>query len=152
VYPRRRGQFQERRLHSKLKVMGQTDEELIAKCDLLMSRDIDQIAQIRQYGIDLEKKRRIDLTFWAPDEATAKEFAEALRKNEMPPDWVLGPASPQDQNQRWLVRCPFSSSVTFVTTKENVVTFLLFADKYGCEYDGWGTAIVEAAGSEGPAS
>jgi hypothetical protein len=132
--------------------MGQTDEELIAKCDLLMSRDIDQIAQIRQYGIDLEKKRRIDLTFWAPDEATAKEFAEALRKNEMPPDWVLGPASPQDQNQRWLVRCPFSSSVTFVTTKENVVTFLLFADKYGCEYDGWGTAIVEAAGSKGPAS
>jgi len=132
--------------------MGQTDEELIAKCDFLMSRDIDQIAQIRQYGIDLEKKRRIDLTFWAPDEATAKEFAEALRKNEMPPDWVLGPASPQDQNQRWLVRCPFSSSVTFVTTKENVVTFLLFADKYGCEYDGWGTAIVEAGGSKGPAS
>jgi hypothetical protein len=131
--------------------MGRTDEELIAKRDSLMLRDTGQIAQIRDYGVDLEKKRRIDLTFWAPDEATAKEFAEALKKNEMPPDWVLGPASSQDENQRWLIRCPLSSSVTFVTTKENVVTFLLFADKYGCEYDGWGTAIVEAAGSEEPA-
>lgn len=34
-----------------------------------------------------------------------------------------------------------------MTTKENLVTFLLFADKFDCEYGGWGTAIVEAAGA-----
>ena len=43
------------------------------------------------------------------------------------------------------MRCHISASVSFMTTKENVVTFLLFADKYDCDYDDWGTAIVEAA-------
>lgn len=125
--------------------MPRTEEELIAKRDALMARDLDQIAQIRGYPVDLDKKRQIDLTFWAPDERAAKTFAEVCDRNEMPPSLVLGPATAQDPNQRWLIRCAISGSVTFVTTKENVVTFLLFADKYDCEYDGWGTAIVEAA-------
>jgi regulator of RNase E activity RraB len=68
----------------------------------------------------------------------------------MPSQTVLAP-TPSDINQRWLIRCAISASVTFVTTKENLVTFLLFAHKYDCEYDGWGTAIVEAAGSMSPA-
>jgi hypothetical protein len=123
--------------------MGRTDDELLAKRDELMSRDIEQIAQIRNYGVDLEWKRQIDLTFWAPTESAAKVFVEACKRNDMPPHLVLEPA-PSEANQRWLIRCAFTTSVTFVTTKENVVTFLLFADKYDCEYDGWGTAIVEA--------
>jgi hypothetical protein len=28
--------------------------------------------------------------------------------------------------------------------KKNLVTFLLFADKYDCEYDGWDATIIEA--------
>ena len=92
-----------------------------------MSRNLGQIAQIKAYGVDLDKKRQIDLTLWAPDEAAAKVFLEASKRNEMPPNLTLGPASPRDANQRWLIRCPFAASVTFITTKENVVTFLLFA-------------------------
>jgi hypothetical protein len=130
--------------------MGRTEEELIAKRDELMSRDKNQIAQILGYGVDVDKKRQIDLTFWGPNESAANIFVEACKRNEMPPHTVLGPAS-SESNQRWLIRCPISASVTFVTTKENVVTFLLFADKYDCEYDGWGTAIVEAAESGNPA-
>jgi Regulator of ribonuclease activity B len=126
--------------------MGRTDEELLAKRDELMSRDIDQIAAVMKYGIDLDKKRVIDLTFWAPNESTAKTFVEACERNEMSPHTILEPG-PSETNQRWLVRCAINASVNFVTTKENLVTFLLFADKYDCEYDGWGTAIVEAASS-----
>jgi hypothetical protein len=125
--------------------MGRTDEELLAKRNELMSRDIDQAAQVRAYGIDLESKRQIDLTFWAPSESAATVFVEACKRNAMNPHSVLGPA-PSETNQRWLIRCALSASVTFVTTKDNLVTFLLFADKYDCEYDGWGTAVVEAAG------
>jgi hypothetical protein len=132
--------------------MGRTEAELIAKRDELMSRDLGQIAQIKAYGVDPDKKRQIDLTFWAPDEVAAKVFVEASKRNEMPPNLTLGPASPRDANQRWLIRCPLAASVTFITTKENVVTFLLFADKYDCEYDGWGTAIVEAADPRRPIS
>lgn len=125
--------------------MGRPDEELITKRDELMARDTSQIAEIKSYGVDPDKERQIDLTFWAPDEAKATQFVEAAKRNEMPPGLVLGPKNTNEQNQRWLIRCSIFASVTFVTTKENVVTFLLFADKYDCDYDGWGTAIVEAA-------
>jgi hypothetical protein len=127
--------------------MGRTEEELMAKRDELMLRDIKQIAQVLAYGVDLNKARQIDLTFWAPEVSSAKIFAEACKRNDMPPHTMLGPGA-TETNQRWLVRCPISASVTFVTKKENVITFLLFADKFDCEYDGWGTAIVEAAGSK----
>lgn len=124
--------------------MGRTDEELISKRNELMSRDVEQIAQITNYGVNIEEKRKIDLTFWAPTEHAAKLFAEACERNEMQLGVVLGPGR-SEPNQRWLVRCHISASVTFMTTKQNLVTFLLFADKYDCDYDGWGTAIVEAA-------
>ncbi len=124
--------------------MGHTDEELIAMRDELISRDIDQIAQVRSYGVDLGTSRQIDLTFWAPSEQAAKVFAEVCKRNGMLTGATLGP-SRLETNQRWLVRCHISGSVNFVTTKENIETFLLFADKYDCDYDGWGTAIVEAA-------
>jgi len=124
--------------------MGRSDEELMCKRDELMSRDVQQVAEIQKYGIDLSKHRKIDLTFWAPSEPKAKELSAALERNGMPPHMVLGPGS-SEANQRWLVRCSLSGSIQFITTKENLVTFLLIADKYDCEYDGWGTAIIEAA-------
>jgi hypothetical protein len=127
--------------------MGLTEEALLARRDALMSRDVALLAQLKNYGVDLNQKRVIDLSFWAPNERAAKEFAEACKRNEMPPEKVLGPVTPEP-NQRWLIQCPFAASPYFVTTKENVVTFLLFADKYDCEYDGWGTAVVEAAESQ----
>jgi hypothetical protein len=132
--------------------MARTEEELIAKRDQLMARDLEQVAQIKAYGVDLEKKRQVDLTFWAPNQAAADVLVEALKRNEMPPNLTLGPSNQQEANQRWLIRCPVAASVAFITAKENVVTFLLFADKYDCEYDGWGAAIVEAASSDEPAS
>ena len=125
--------------------MGKSDEHLIMKRDELITRDADQIAQLLGYGVALDKKRKIDLTFWAPAKDSADALVEALHRNEWPPNLVLGPANPQEENQRWLIRCALNASVEFVTTKENVVTFLLFADKFNCDYDGWGTAVVEAA-------
>lgn len=130
--------------------MGRTEEELLAKRNELMSRDIDQMVQLRNYSVDLDKKRQIDLTFWAPTEGATKVFVEACKRMEMPPHTVLDPA-PSEANQRWLIRCSIAASATFMTTKENLVTFLLFADNHDCEYDGWGTAIVEAAGPTTPA-
>jgi hypothetical protein len=129
--------------------MGLSDEALLAKRDALMLRDATLIEQLKHYGVDLDKRRVIDLSFWAPNESAAKKFAEACKRNEMPPKSVLGPVKPEG-DQRWLIQCPFGCSPAFVTTKENVVTFLLFADKFDCEYDGWGTAIVEAAAPKIP--
>lgn len=125
--------------------MGRADDELKQRVFELETRDVQLRSEVAAYGVDLAKKRVIDLTFWAPDEKTARNLAEALTRNEMPPNLVLGPARLDEPNQRWAVRSPIVASVDFVTTKENLVTFLLFADKYDCEYDGWGTAIVEAA-------
>jgi hypothetical protein len=126
--------------------MGRNEKELLAKHEELMSRDAAQIAAIKGFGIDLDKERQIEITFWAPDADTAKNFAEACKRNEMPPYLVLGPASSLEANQRWVIRCSFAATVNFMTAQENLVTFLLFADKFDCEYDGWGTAIVEVAG------
>jgi hypothetical protein len=126
--------------------MGRREEDLLAKRDELISRDAAQIAEIKGFGIDLDQERRIELTFWAPNADTANSLAEACRRNEMPPYLVLGPGSASETNQRWLIRCSFDASVTFMTAQENLVTFLLFADKFDCEYDGWGTALVEVAG------
>jgi hypothetical protein len=126
--------------------MGRNEKELLAKREELMSRDAAQIAAIKGFGIDLSKERQIEITFWAPDEDAAKSFAEACKRNEMPPYLVLGPASSSEANQRWVIRCSVNASVAFMTAKENVETFILFADKFDCEYDGWGTAIVEVAG------
>jgi hypothetical protein len=69
--------------------MSRTREEPLAKRNELMARDINQVAQIRNYGVDLETKRQIDLTFCAPTESAAKAFVEASKRNEMPPHTVL---------------------------------------------------------------
>jgi hypothetical protein len=61
---------------------GRTEEELLAKRNELMSRDIDQTVQLRSYSVDLDKKRQIDLTFWAPTESAAKVFVEACKRRE----------------------------------------------------------------------
>ncbi len=119
------------------------------KRDALMARDVAQVKVIESYGVDLDRKRAVDVNFWAPDEDSCKAFVEACKRNEMPSHTVLGPVSPEG-DQRWLIRCSIAASVTFMVAQENVETSLLFADKFDCEYDGWGTAIVEAAGSASP--
>src|SRR5271156_495273 len=123
--------------------MGCTDEELRSQLERLEARNRAQVEVILSYGVDLNKKRKIDLSFWAPNETAAKTFAEACRRNEMPPDAVRPPV-PVGTDRRWLVTCPIEATVTFMTTTDNVATFIMFADKFDCEYDGWGTAIVEA--------
>jgi hypothetical protein len=124
--------------------MGRTDDELREELRKLEARDVQQRAAILAYGVDLSQKRVIDLTFWAPDEARAKILVEALTRNELVPNLVL-PPGPTETNRRWLVRAPLFASVDFVTTQDNVATFIMVADKFDCDYDGWGTAIVEAA-------
>ena len=126
--------------------MGCTDDQLRAQLERLQARNRAQVEVILTYGVDLNKTRNIDLSFWAPDEHAAKTFAEACQRNEMPPDAVRPPV-PVGTDRRWLVTCAIDASVTFMTTTDNVATFIMFADKFDCEYDGWGTAIVEAAGS-----
>jgi hypothetical protein len=125
--------------------MGKTDEELIAQRVALVSRDTDLTAQVKAYGVELDKDRQIDLMFWAPDEAKAKLLVEAMKRNEMPPFLVLGPANEKEADRRWAIRCSITASVKFITTKDNIETFILFADKFDCDYDGWGTPIVEAS-------
>lgn len=123
--------------------MPRTDEELRARRDELMARDVGQIAALKNYKVDLDKDRQIDLTFWAPSEEVAKAFVEACARNEMQVHTLLGPGA-SEANKRWLIRTSLSASPRYISAKENVVTFLLFADKYDCDYDGWGTAVVEA--------
>src|SRR5262245_19341923 len=125
--------------------MSSTDQELRLKLEALRRRDEVQRTAIASYGVDLGQKRKVDLSFWAPDETKARLLSEALKRNEAGTPVVMGPLDPNDANQRWLVGMTLDVSVDFITGKENVATFLLFADKYDCEYDGWGTAIVEAA-------
>lgn len=131
--------------------MGRTDEELRDQLEKLRARDQELARAILGFGVDLNKPRKIDLSFWANDEESAKTFAAACERNEMPPG-PLRPPPGIGTEKRWLVTCSIQASVTFVTARDNAATFLLFADKYGCVYDGWGTAIVEAARPAPPTS
>src|SRR5215813_8713345 len=123
--------------------MPSNEHELRQKLQALQRRDEAQRSAIASYGIDLGKRRVIDLSFWAPDEQSATRLSEALQRNESGTPVVLPPVD--GSRSRWLVGVTLNASVDFITIKENVATFLLFADKYDCEYDGWGTALVEAA-------
>jgi hypothetical protein len=125
--------------------MPLSDQELKQKLQDLQDRDKEQRRVIETFGVDLGKRRKVDLNFWAPDESRACAFGEAFVRNEGGAPVISGPASETEEDQRWHVRCVLDASVDFMTERENVATFLLFADKYECEYDGWGTAIVEAA-------
>lgn len=107
-----------------------------------MQRDVEQIAALRKFGVALDNVRHIDLTFWAPSESVAKTLTEACERNGLKTHSVLGPGA-AERNQRWLVRATVVASPVWITQKANLVTFLLFADEYGCEYDGWGTAVGE---------
>jgi hypothetical protein len=120
--------------------MGRTDDELKAHLHALEARDQSQRVAIAAFGVDLSKRRAVDLTFWADDEAKATALAEALRRNEL--SSVV--RSPVALDGRWIVGASLEASVDWMTTRENIATFVLFADKYDCVYDGWGTAIVEA--------
>ncbi|MBZ5560229.1 MAG: ribonuclease E inhibitor RraB [Acidobacteriia bacterium] len=94
--------------------------------------------------MDPQRARKIDLSFCAPDEDTARRLAEAMARNEMSSPLILGPAD-DSADRRWLVRTSVDATVDFVTARGNLVTFLLLADKFDCDYGGWGTAVVEAA-------
>ncbi len=124
--------------------MAHTDEELMAIMQRLQQRDEQQRSVISAYGVDLSKERAIDLCFWSPDKPKAMELAGCLERNEISPVTVSPPLG-NDPKQRWSVQTSIRSSVDFITKKENVATFVLIADKYDSDYDGWGTAIVEAA-------
>jgi regulator of RNase E activity RraB len=124
--------------------MGHTEEQLREQFAKLQARNQVQVETILGFGADLDKRRQIDLTFWAPDENAAKIFVEACTRNEMPPRLAQGPTS-KSADRRWAITCVIAASVNFMTAGENLETFILFADKFDCEYDGWGTAIVEAA-------
>ncbi len=124
-----------------LALMPRTEDQLREQLQRLQARDWEQRAAVASFGVDLGKRRVIDLNFLAADEQTANRLRDALIRNEFAEVRVVGPA-----NGRWVVRSSVSASVDYITAKENVATFLLFADEYECEYDGWGTAIVEAVG------
>ena len=66
-----------------------------------------------------------------PVRSVRTQGALTLRKLELGSGSVSeyrnGARPPSEANQRWLVCCTTSASVRFVTTKENLVTFLLFA-------------------------
>jgi hypothetical protein len=34
------------------------------------------------------------------------------------------------------------ASIDFIASRENLVTFILFADKFDCGFDGWTTVVV----------
>ena len=103
--------------------MGRTDDELRQRRDELQKRDLAQRAQLAAYGVDPSTRRRIDLTFWAPDEDTARRLADAMTGNEMSPPLVLGPKPDGSGDRRWLLRTAL-------------------------DYDGWGPAVTEVAERE----
>jgi len=125
--------------------MPRTDDEIQAAVSKLQARDQAQRQAILAYGINLAKERQMDLSFWAPNRADADLLREALERNGMTAVKVLAPVPAKSDDSRWLITAGMVASVDFMTTLDNVATFVLFADKYNCEYDGWGTAIVEAA-------
>jgi len=67
--------------------MPRTDRELGERVQQLRERDSIQRSQIAAYGIHFAKKRKVDLTFWAPDEPRARQMEAALVRNEMPLIW-----------------------------------------------------------------
>lgn len=119
--------------------MAKSDEAHREHLLALEARDKEQRAAIGALGGDFSKKRVVDLTFIAPDESSASDLVDALQRNE------LSNARRSSIGGRWLVLASIEATVDWITARENIATFVLFADKYGCEYDGWGTAVVEAA-------
>jgi hypothetical protein len=64
--------------------MSRTREEPLAKRNELMARDINQVAQIRNYGVDLETKRSA-----RPPRVRPRLLSRQASENEMPPHTVL---------------------------------------------------------------
>jgi hypothetical protein len=124
--------------------MPRSSDVLRQELNRLQKNDEVLRLEVAKFGVDLGKPRIVDLTFWAPDEPSAARLRDALMRNEAADVIMLGPGR-EEANQRWLVRGSICSSVDTITQKENVAVFLLLADENDCEYDGWGTAIVEAA-------
>lgn len=124
--------------------MPSTDEKLSRRRAALEQRDVAQRAVVAAYGVDPARRRIIDLTFWAPTREAAEQLAAAVVRNDMPAPRLSGPVDAGRGLTRWMACTSIMCSVDFITTRENLMTFLLFADQYDCEHDGWGTAIVEA--------
>jgi hypothetical protein len=121
--------------------MGRTDEEIRAKFASQRAADEAHRKLISSLGGHLATDREMELTFIAPNAEKANELAQALTQNELRPQPVKKSAT----DQRFFVVCTLAASVDVVTKEENVANFVLFADKYDCEYDGWGTRVTEAA-------
>jgi hypothetical protein len=96
-------------------------------------------ATISNYGIPLDKKRVADVNFWSPDEPTAKALADALTRDE------FASVRTSEGATKRSVTCQLGATVTGLISPEFTELLVRLADKYGSEYDGWGTALVELA-------
>ena len=125
--------------------MPRTLEELREKLDELQRRDEEKRASILRCGADLREKQWLDLGFWAPDEDKAARLIEALTNPDYPEvtPVAVPPSGSGDPQQRWVVGLSIYESIEFITEPRTIAVFLLTADEFDCEYDGWGAEIVK---------
>ena len=114
------------------------DESKIQKSiegHLARNRELKKL--IANKGVDPEKKRIIDLHFWASSEGAANDLALALK------DAGHGAASRGrvDGSDLWNVETQVEASPLAVTTPFFVERLVRLAADHDAEFDGWGTAI-----------
>jgi hypothetical protein len=120
--------------------LAHTDQELMACRDALVTRSAAQLAELTARHVDLNEQRKVDLQFSAPNEAAARTLAAAMVRNEMATPVIVAPDN--ESVERWRVCVAMSASAEFIASRDNLVTFILFADEYDCDFDAW---ILETA-------
>jgi hypothetical protein len=103
------------------------------------------LERLTELGVTLEAPRLIDCFFWAPDEAAATAVAERLTERGMT-QIVTSP--PTDAHDLWSAQGQMRISPALAGSEGMTDTLMALALPFGAEYDGWGTAVEEAASKE----
>lgn len=100
--------------------------------------DLQVLRQLEAAGSDLSKEHLIEFFLYFPTEAEARAAAGEIAADDF--DAVVEPAA---SDGLWLCFARKSMVPDHQLLVDIGATFESIADRYGGEYDGWGTEVVE---------
>jgi hypothetical protein len=109
------------------------------------ARNVALLARVRELGAPLDVARTIDCFFWAPSAAAAELLRDRLVAKGL--ENVLT-SPPPDEDAVWSVQGTLLIRPDVMGSRGMTSQLVELAAACDAEYDGWGTAIHEAAPGE----
>ena len=98
------------------------------------------IRQLKDYGVQLDKPRRLDHNFLAGSEDEVMALGAKLAENGF--DCELGEyESDSDDNGQWGLIASIDQSPEDACADDFLRKIITWALERGCDYDGWGTEL-----------